>query len=43
MHAYVAADRETCLKMLRKAEGALRGEFAVQLFADGSVDEVMAS
>jgi len=41
--AYAAADRETCLKMLRKAEGALRGEFAVQLSADGSVDEVMAS
>ena len=25
--AYAAADKETCMKMMRKAEGLLRGEF----------------
>ena len=29
--AYAAADKETCLKMMRKAEGLLRGEFGAQL------------
>ena len=28
--AYAAADRETCLKMMRRAEGVLRGEFSAQ-------------
>ena len=29
--AYAAADKETCLKMMRKAEGLLRGEFGALL------------
>ena len=33
--AYAAADRETCLKMMRKAEGVLRGEFGAQPTSDG--------
>ena len=28
--AYAAADKETCLKMMRRAEGVLRGEFSAQ-------------
>ena len=27
---YAAADRETCLKMMRKAEGVLRGELGAR-------------
>ena len=41
--AYAAADRETCLQMMRKAEGVLRGEFGAQLSADGAVDEAVAN
>ena len=30
--AYAAADKETCHKMMRKAEGVLRGEFGVMVW-----------
>ena len=33
--AYAAADRETCLKMMRKAEGVLRGEFSSKQATNG--------
>ena len=41
--AYAAADRETCLKMMRKAEGILRGEFGVQPASDGPGERALAS
>ena len=41
--AYAAADRETCLKMMRKAEGVLRGEFNSQPATDGSGEQADAS
>ena len=37
--AYAAVDRETCLKMMRKAEGVLRGEFGSQPATDGSGEQ----
>ena len=37
--AYAAADQETCLKMLRQAEGVLRGEFGAKKATDGSVED----
>jgi hypothetical protein len=41
--AYAAADRETCLKMMRKAEGVLRGEFGSQQASDSSGEQALAS
>ena len=41
--AYAAADRETCLQMMRKAEGVLRGEFGAQPSAEGTGDEAVAN
>ena len=41
--AYAAADKETCLKMMRKAEGLLRGEFGAQITNDGSGERALAS
>ena len=41
--AYAAADQETCLKMLRQAEGILRGEFgAKQETVDSGEDQLAA-
>ena len=37
--AYAAADEETCLKMMRKAEGVLRGEFGAQTGSDALASE----
>ena len=41
--AYAAADKETCLKMVRKAEGVLRGEFGAQPTGDGPGERALAS
>ena len=41
--AYAAADKETCLKMMRKAEGVLRGEFGSQPASDGPGEQALAS
>ena len=41
--AYAAADQETCLKMLRQAEGVLRGEFGAKPATDGSVEDQLAA
>ena len=41
--AYAAADKETCLKMMRRAEGVLRGEFSAQPTSNGSGEEALAS
>ena len=40
--AYAAADKETCHKMMRKAEGVLRGEFGPEQSADGAGEEAFA-
>ena len=34
--AYAAPDKETCLKMMRKAEGVLRGELGAEKATEGS-------
>ena len=34
--AYAAPDKETCLKMMRKAEGVLRGERGAEKATEGS-------
>tara|TARA_A100001234_G_scaffold128781_1_gene113003 strand:+ start:176 stop:340 length:165 start_codon:yes stop_codon:yes gene_type:complete len=39
--AYAAADKETCLKMVRKAEGVLRGEFGTKQASLGSREQAM--
>jgi len=39
--AYAAADKETCLKMMRKAEGVLRGEFGTKQASLGSREQAM--
>ena len=41
--AYAAADRETCLKMMRRAEGVLRGEFSAQPTSNGPGEEAFES
>lgn len=41
--AYAASDRETYFKMMRQAEGALRGEFVKKQSFDGSADENLAA
>ena len=41
--AYAAADKETYFKMMRKAEGALRGEFSTKQATDGSGEEALAA
>ena len=41
--AYAAADRETCLKMMRKAEAILRGEFWAKQASDGSKEQALTS
>ena len=41
--AYAAADRETCLKMMRKAEGVLRGEFGTKPGSDGTGEGALES
>ena len=41
--AYAAADRETCLKMMRRAEDVLRGEFGAQTGSDGPGERALAS
>ena len=40
--AYAAADRETCLKMMRKAEGVLRGECGAKQATDGSGEQALS-
>lgn len=41
--AYAAADKETCLKMMRQAEGVLRGEFGYEPTNDGPGEQALAS
>ena len=41
--AYAAADRETCLKMMRRAEGVLRGDFSAKPTSNGPGEEALAS
>ena len=41
--AYAAADQETCLKMLRQAEGILRGEFGAKQETDDSGEDQLAA
>ena len=41
--AYAAADMETCTKMMRKAEGVLRGEFSAQQARNGPGERALAS
>jgi len=41
--AYAATDKETCLKMMRKAEGVLRGELGIKAANDGSGEQALAS
>ena len=41
--AYSAADKETCLEMMRKAEGLLRGEFGAHSTNDGPRERALAS
>ena len=41
--AYAAADKETCLKMMRKAEGVLRGGYSSQPASEGSGEQALAS
>ena len=41
--AYAAADKETCLKMMRMAEGVLRGEFSSEPASEGSGEQALAS
>ena len=40
--AYAAADKETCLKMMRMAEGVLRGEFGAKQAIYGSREQTVA-
>ena len=40
--AYAATDEETCLKMLRRAEGVLRGEFGAKQASYGSKGQAVA-
>lgn len=40
--AYAAVDKDTCHKMMRQAEGVLRGEFGPDQAADGAGEEVFA-
>ena len=40
--AYAAADKETCLKMMRRAEGVLRGEFGANQASYGSREQGLA-
>jgi hypothetical protein len=37
--AYAATDKETCLQMMRKAEGVLRGEFGGKKASDTSGEQ----
>ena len=41
--AYAAADKETCHKMMRKAEGILHGEFSSQPASEGDGEQALAS
>ena len=41
--AYAAANKETCLKMMRRAEGVLRGEFSAQATGDDPGERALAS
>ncbi len=41
--AYTASDRETCLKMMRRAEGVLRGEFSAKPTSDGPGERALAN
>ena len=41
--AYAAADRVTCLKMMRKAEGVLHSEFGAQSASDGPGERALAN
>ena len=41
--AYAAADKETCLKMMQRAEGVLRGEFGAHPTSDGPGEQALAS
>ena len=41
--AYASADKQTCLKMMRRAEGVLRGESSAQPASDGTGERVFAS
>jgi len=39
--AYAATDKETCLKMVRKAEGVVRGEFGTKQASLGFREQAM--
>ena len=41
--AYAAADKETCLEMMRREEGVLRGEFGAQPESNGPVEQAFLS
>ena len=41
--AYAADDRETCLQMMRKAEGVLRGKCGAKQSTDGPGEQALAS
>ena len=41
--AYAATERETCLKIMRQAEGVLSGEFGTKPASDGSGEQALAS
>ena len=41
--AYAAADRESCLKMMREAEGVLRGDFGTKQGNDDAGGQALAS
>ena len=40
--AYAAADKKTCLKMMRRAEGVLRREFEAKQASYGSREQAVA-
>ena len=41
--AYAAADEKTCFRMLREAEGVLRGEGGTKPAVDDTSDEELAA
>ena len=41
--AYAASDKEIFLKMMRKAEAILRGEFWAKQASDGSKEQALTS
>ena len=41
--AYAAPDKETCLRMMRKAEGVLRGELGAEIATEGSEEGTLSA